>query len=675
MSLLLGQLVYTSFAGVGFKTLNSPEVPAEIQQAFIEQVVYQYWDFCNPPSSDYRAVYLHQLTPEDSLFGWLYNDGLDDFGRSDVPYFVCYYFAGLLEPLHLENIFTCLHNGPVELVDRQSPAVAVENLVAPDLWSYQSVRPGVQIPLAVRKRTYAALQQGKLLNLFEAIALEDTLLEEAAQAPAIIPTGYLSTPVPEELSTAIYSAQDDHQMLLAKEIDEQQGNEIWSRNREVWETGRLAEFSTDIPASGLSFIPNLWRRLTSPIASNLQHLSKEKSESPQQKNFPSQETEKQWGRLSNSNSSTNKSFTGNLPPQVPLTPSLKSPLISPQRLTWMLGIIGIVSSLTAVILGIYVFRVSPLTSVVQQPASSISTTKIATKRENLTLSKTLTGHADSIWSVALSNDGQTLISGSADKTIKVWNVDDGQPLFTLTGHTDVVRAIALSYDGQTIASGSDDGTIKLWNVENQELIKTLAVSSPVWSVVISRDGQTLVSGSEDGSIKIWNVSAGRLLRVIKGHVGRVFSVAISPDGEIFATGGLDKTIKFWNLRTGEQLRTIAAHEDAVRSVVFSRDGEKLASGSWDNTIKIWNRHSGELIYNLVGHASKVVSVTFSPDGKTLASGSIDNTVKIWSMQTGKLLSTLSGHSDWVLAVATSPSRQILVSSSKDKTIRIWQPVE
>jgi WD40 repeat protein len=668
---LLGQLVYTSFAGVGFKTLNSPEVPAEIQQAFIEQVVYQYWDSYNPPRSDYRAVYLYQLTAEDSLFGWLYNDGLDDFGRSDVPYFVCYYFAGLLEPLHLENIFTCLQNGPVELVDRQTPPVAVDNLVAPDLWGYHPVRPGVQIPLAVRKRTHAALQQGKLLNLFEAIALEVTVIEDTAQAPAVIPAAYLPTPAPDELATAIYSAEDYRQMLLANVIEEQE-NHIWNQNRPVWETGRLAEFSTDTPTSPLPFIPNLWQRLTSPnVASNSQQASKQKS-SRLPVNLTSQETYKQCGSGNNSHYSTKRTFTGNLPPQVPLTPTLKSPL-SPQRLTWILGITGSVSSLTAVILGSYYFlRVSPVTSLVPQPASSIHTPEIATKSANITPSKTLTGHADSIWSLALSNDGHILISGSADKTIKVWNVDDGQPLFTLTGHTDVVRAIALGYDGQTIASGSGDGTIKLWDVRTQGLTSTLPASSPVWSVAISRDGQTLISGSEDGSIKIWDVPTGRLLRVINGHIGRVFSVAISPDGEIFATGGLDKTIKFWNLRTGEQLRTITAHQDAVRSVVFSRDGERLASGSWDNTIKIWNRHSGELIHNLVGHTSKVVSVTFSPDGKTLASGSIDNTVKTWSTPTGKLLSTLSGHSDWVLALANSPSRQILVSSSQDKTIRIWE---
>lgn len=60
--LLLGQLVYTSFPGMGFKTLKSADVPTEIQQAFMERVVSHYWDSDNPPRSEYQAVYLHQVT-------------------------------------------------------------------------------------------------------------------------------------------------------------------------------------------------------------------------------------------------------------------------------------------------------------------------------------------------------------------------------------------------------------------------------------------------------------------------------------------------------------------------------------------------------------------------------------------------------------------------------------
>ena len=152
--------------GVGFRTFASAKVPKEIQQAFIQHVVSQYWDSYNPPKHGYRAVYLHQVAPEHTLFGWLYNDGADDLGRTHVPYFICYYLAELLYAFQLENIFTWLHNGPVALMDRHSLPATLETKVVPDLYSYQSARPGVAIPLGVRKRKHIAFKQGELLDLF-----------------------------------------------------------------------------------------------------------------------------------------------------------------------------------------------------------------------------------------------------------------------------------------------------------------------------------------------------------------------------------------------------------------------------------------------------------------------------------------------------------------------------
>ena len=166
MPLLLGQLVYTSFTGVGFRVLASTQVPSEIQQAFIHKVVYQHWDSHNPPKSGYRAAYIHQVSLDHTLFGWLYNDGPDDLGRSHVPYFVCYFYSGLVDAVQLENILTCLHTGPVELIDRHSLPGTLETVVAPDLWSYQPARIGVPISLGVRKRSHIALKHRRLLDVF-----------------------------------------------------------------------------------------------------------------------------------------------------------------------------------------------------------------------------------------------------------------------------------------------------------------------------------------------------------------------------------------------------------------------------------------------------------------------------------------------------------------------------
>lgn len=169
MFLRLGQIIYTSFPGVGFKVLASARVPTEIQKAFIQQVVYQHWDSLNPPKSGYRAAYIHQLAPEQILFGWLYNDGIDDLGRSHVPYFQCYYLTELLYSVLLENIFTCLHKGPIILIERQNLPDALDTIITSDLRNYQPARIGVAIPSGIRDRSLFALKQKKqkkLVKLF-----------------------------------------------------------------------------------------------------------------------------------------------------------------------------------------------------------------------------------------------------------------------------------------------------------------------------------------------------------------------------------------------------------------------------------------------------------------------------------------------------------------------------
>lgn len=181
MYLLLSQLVYTSFAGRGFSTLASAQLPIEIQQTFMQRLVAQYWDSYNPPASGYRAVFLHQISPASTLFGWLYNDGTDDLGRSDVPLFVCYYITEPLFDFQLANIFICLEKGPVALIDRHNPSACLETKVIPDLWSYQPARSGVAIPSTVRQRSYFALRQGELLELFIPLNEQETTINLSQQ--------------------------------------------------------------------------------------------------------------------------------------------------------------------------------------------------------------------------------------------------------------------------------------------------------------------------------------------------------------------------------------------------------------------------------------------------------------------------------------------------------------
>lgn len=290
--------------------------------------------------------------------------------------------------------------------------------------------------------------------------------------------------------------------------------------------------------------------------------------------------------------------------------------------------------------------------------------------------QTLSGHFNSVSTVAISPDGTCFASGSFDDTIKLWNLETGELLHTLTEHLQPVLAVIFSPDGKTLISGSVDDTIKLWAVSTGEMLTTIgehsaSVTSVADSLAITPDGQAIASGSDDHTIKLWQLSTGNLLNTFR-HPRGVNTVAISPDGQILASGSSDNTIKLWNLTKGELIDTLEGHTRDINTVAVSPDGTIIASGSSDSTIKLWCLSNSQLLYTLDGHSDWVRSVVFSPDGEILVSGSADATLKIWQLSTGKLLQTLQEHTRDVNAVAISPDSQTIVSGSSDRTIKIWR---
>src|SRR6201994_1305782 len=121
----------------------------------------------------------------------------------------------------------------------------------------------------------------------------------------------------------------------------------------------------------------------------------------------------------------------------------------------------------------------------------------------------LRGHSSLVNSVAFSHDGRRVVSGSSDKTVRIWNVETGSEEKMLEGHSSWVNSVAFSHDGRRVVSGSSDNTVRIWNVETGSEEKMLeGHSDPVNSVAFSHDGKRVVSGSDDKTVWIWNVDVG-----------------------------------------------------------------------------------------------------------------------------------------------------------------------
>ncbi len=286
----------------------------------------------------------------------------------------------------------------------------------------------------------------------------------------------------------------------------------------------------------------------------------------------------------------------------------------------------------------------------------------------------LSGHGGGVWSVRTSPDGRAIISGSSDKTVKIWEAGTGQCVRTLKGHAGWVLSVSCSPDGGAIVSGSSDKTARAWEAATGRCVYTLkGHDGEVLSVSYSPDGGTIVSGGSDKTVKVWETGSGRCVRTLRGHGGEVWSAACSPDGEIIASGSSDRTVRLWEAGSARCVRTLEGHEGVVRCVEFSPDGGTIASGGSDNVIKLWEADTGRCFRTLKGHTGWVWGVCFCPDGKTIISGSSDNTLKLWEADTGRCVRTLKGHTGWVWGVCFSPDGKTLISGSSDKTVKIWEP--
>jgi WD40 repeat protein len=270
------------------------------------------------------------------------------------------------------------------------------------------------------------------------------------------------------------------------------------------------------------------------------------------------------------------------------------------------------------------------------PPQSAAASTVVMDYENAAqrLIRSFTGHTGTGWvsSVAFAPDGRTALSGSADNTIKLWDVATGREIRRFAGHRSLVFSVSFAPDGRTALSGSADKTLKLWDVATgREIQRFTGHSDVVHSVAFAPDGRTALSGSADKTLKLWEVASGRELRSFTGHSDWVHSVAFAPSGRTALSGSYDNTIKLWDVATGRILRTFTGHKAQVLSVAFAPDGRSALSGSQDKTLKLWDVATGRELRSFTGHWNSVTSVAFAPDGRTALSGSDNKTIKLWDV--------------------------------------------
>ncbi len=286
------------------------------------------------------------------------------------------------------------------------------------------------------------------------------------------------------------------------------------------------------------------------------------------------------------------------------------------------------------------------------------------------------GHTQPVTAVSLNADGGRALSGSADGTIRLWDLSTGACAIAVDTCSGGVHCVALLGDGGTAISGG--GTVALWDLTNGQCLRAFeGHTQPVTSLSVNADGTLALTGGEDGTVRLWNVATGRCERTFEGHSAPLTCVSLSADGRFALSGSRDLELWLWDATTGSRMRAFEIQQSPPECASLSRDGRWVLSGDADAKLHLWNTKNGMRVRSLRGHTERVVSMSLSADGHWVLSGSLDRTLRLWDLTTGCCVRTLEGHQAGVLAVCLSGDGRTALSgggdSSRpgDNTVRQW----
>ncbi|GAM18632.1 hypothetical protein SAMD00019534_018070 [Acytostelium subglobosum LB1] len=289
--------------------------------------------------------------------------------------------------------------------------------------------------------------------------------------------------------------------------------------------------------------------------------------------------------------------------------------------------------------------------------------------------KTFTGHKEGVLCLALVAHGHketnALITGSADSTLKVWDMTSTRCLGTLEGHGGWVNSIEVGADSKVFSS-SYDKTIKLWDLSKCAKIKSFRGHKGSISCLRIFDSHQIISGSYDNTIGVWDDRASKPSATLVGHQQPIMTLVC--DGYKVISGSRDTNIRIWDIRTMSTLKILSGHSDWIKCM--EHDMDTLLTGSCDGKVKVWSVESGECLRTLQGHSGSINSLLLhrgdedDNNQRKFITASADSTLQVWDSNYAESYHTLSGHTDEVMGVK-SFINSLVVSGSYDGTVKLW----
>jgi WD40 repeat protein len=311
-----------------------------------------------------------------------------------------------------------------------------------------------------------------------------------------------------------------------------------------------------------------------------------------------------------------------------------------------------------------------------------------------------------VFDVIYSKDGKWIISGGADRSIKIWPHDagDGNELLEqdapavpdpsqekdwLVGSRDFIHDVDFSEDGRWVASAGKDGKCRVYDHATRELIYTFdRHQQSVGAIAFHPNGDWIASGeggweaSQAGKIFIWKRTNGEVLRTFDGHTGPISSLHFSPDGQrLYSSVGNERFLQpgeiiAWDFASSS-VRWKNSLDSGVSDMALSRDGKQLAAvvtvpqQPLKGKISLYDTELGAFEKEIDGDRSFYTSIDFSPNGRQLVAGARTSDISLIDIESGERIWKHSEHSGAVTDVAFHPSGKRIASASIDRSGKLW----